>query len=339
MSREIIIRQVDAFTTTPLSGNPAGVVTRGGESLTDAQMQAVAREMNVAETAFLLPPTHLEADVRIRWFTPETEVPLCGHATVASFHAAAEEGSWGLTGDGVRTLRLECLSGVLPLEVTKRSGETPTIRMGLPDPTVEEWADPSKVVEALGIPKDGLARSMPAIRSGFFVLIPVRGLNVLRALRPDMAALREMKLGGGAGGVIVASIETIDPLSAIHIRMFAPAAGVEEDPVTGSAQAPVAGWFARIGFFDERKQTTEEGDPASREKATTGPLARFRKLNGGRYTYTAEQGDLIGRRGRMDVELSLEMEGGSTPGRSARARDVAIIGRAVTVLKGTLLVP
>jgi len=330
MSREIIIRQVDAFTTTPLSGNPAGVVTRGGEALSDAQMQAVAREMNVAETAFLLPPSQTGADVRIRWFTPEVEVALCGHATVAAFHAAAEEGSWGLATEGVRAMKLQCLSGVLPLEVTKRSGESPLIRMGLPDPVVEEWPDPSKVVEAVGIPKDGLARSMPAIRSGFFVLIPVRSLNVLRALRPDMAALREMKLGGGADGVIVACLETIDPLSAIHVRMFAPAAGVAEDPVTGSAQSSVAGWLARIGFFDERKPAAEEGEAPPREKATTGPLARFKRLDGPRVGYTAEQGDLIGRRGRIDVELSIA---------AGRARDVSIIGRAVTVLKGTMLVP
>ena len=124
MRREISIRQVDAFTTEPLSGNAAGVVTRGGESLSNAQMQAIAREMNVAETAFLLPPSNQSADLRIRWFTPGMEVPLCGHATIASFHAAAEEGSWGLAADGVHRLRLESLSGVLPIEVTKNAGET-----------------------------------------------------------------------------------------------------------------------------------------------------------------------------------------------------------------------
>jgi len=332
MVREIQIRQVDAFTTTPMSGNPAGVVTRGGEVLTDGQMQMVAREMNVAETAFLLPPTKPGADVRIRWFTPEVEVPLCGHATIASFHSAAEEGAWGLSREGVHSLRMECLSGILPIEVTKRAGESATIRMGLPDPELREWSDTESVRRALGLPDEGLSRSHPCLLGRFFAVIPVRSLNTLRALSPDMVALRKVKLTGGADGVIVVCLETIDPLSAVHVRMFAPAAGVPEDPVTGSAEAPVAGWLARIGFFD-RKNSVVAGSE-SPDKVPTGPLARVLEIAPGRYAYTAEQGDLIGRRGRIEVELSAVQEAGGTT-----VREVSILGRAVTVLKGTILVP
>ncbi len=320
MSGEIPIRLVDAFTTAPMSGNQAGVVTRGGEKLTEAQMMAIAREMNVSETAFLLPASHPGADLRIRWFTPTVEVPLCGHATVASFHCAAEEGSWGLGAPGVHRLRLETLSGVLPIEVTKRVGEPSVVRMGLPDPVVEGWLDPSPAVRALGLDAADLAAGLPAIRCGFYALLPLAGLESMRSIRPNMPAIREVTASLGGDGLIVAGLETFDPGSAVHVRMFAPGAGVDEDPVTGSAEGPVAGWLARIGYFAE-----PGSDPAR---------GRARRLPGGRFAYTAEQGDLIGRRGRIDVELSVVNEGDR-----ALARGVSILGRAVTVMRGTIVVP
>ena len=100
---KISIRQVDTFTQLPLTGNPAGVVL-GGEGLADKQMQMIAREMSVPETAFVLPPTIPDADLRIRWFTPTVEVPLCGHATVASFHVLAHDGLQGMGNPGSLSL-------------------------------------------------------------------------------------------------------------------------------------------------------------------------------------------------------------------------------------------
>ena len=311
----IAIRKVDAFTTRPFSGNTAGVVTHGGERLTASQMQAIAREMNVAETAFLLPPSRAEADLRIRWFTPAKEVSLCGHATVASFHSAAEEGSWGLEHDGVTRIRMECLSGILPIEVTKRGDDPAIVRMGLPDPPMEEWPDPSRALAALGLAPDHRAADLAAVRCGFFSLVPVKSLAALRAIRPSMQAVSEVTTSMGGDGLIVASLETIDSGSAVHVRMFAPAAGVDEDPVTGSAEGPIAGWLARIGYF-------ARGD------------ARFRRLADGRFAYTAEQGDIIGRRGRIDVELSVINEGFVS-----RGHGISILGRAVTVMEGTIRVP
>ena len=89
------IKHVDAFTTEQFSGNPAGVVLDARE-LNEKAMQNVARELNLSETAFILPPTVKSADIQIRWFTPAAEVPLCGHATIASFHALAESGMYGM---------------------------------------------------------------------------------------------------------------------------------------------------------------------------------------------------------------------------------------------------
>ena len=102
---KIIIKQVDAFTETPLTGNPAGVVV-GAEGLSERQMQMIAREMSVPETAFILPPTVPGAHLRIRWFTPMVEVPLCGHATVASGHALQEAGRFTVPRLTFETLEL-----------------------------------------------------------------------------------------------------------------------------------------------------------------------------------------------------------------------------------------
>jgi PhzF family phenazine biosynthesis protein len=325
---------IDAFSTTPFEGNPAGVVAQGGEKLSDALLQRVAREMNASETAFLLPATTPEADVRIRWFTPEVEVALCGHATIASFHAAAEEGLWGLKSDGVHHLRMECLSGILPIEVRVKAGEPAVVRMGLPDPEVRPLEDPSTICRALGMREGDIAPALPAVQCGFFVLVPARSLSVVKDLKPDMQALRSLKHPGGADGVIVATLRTFEPLSAVHLRMFAPAAGVPEDPVTGSAQGPVAGWLASVGYFGgEAGPPPAPGDPPA-EDAPTRPVRKFFGLAGGRFGYTAEQGDIIGRRGRVAVELSVVAAGGAP-----RARDVSILGSAVTVVKGTMRVP
>jgi PhzF family phenazine biosynthesis protein len=120
---KISVKQVDAFTEIPLTGNPAGVVLKA-DGLSDRQMQMIAREMSVPETAFILPPSIPGADLRIRWFTPTVEVPLCGHATVASFHALAEDNMYGMELPGSYTFRLETKSGILPVEVTKNPDET-----------------------------------------------------------------------------------------------------------------------------------------------------------------------------------------------------------------------
>ena len=106
---KIRLKHIDAFTDTPLTGNPAGVVVNA-EGLTDQQMQKVAFEVAASETAFILPAETPDAQLRIRWFTPTAEVPLCGHATVASFHALAEEGMFGMEKAGNYKFNLETKS-------------------------------------------------------------------------------------------------------------------------------------------------------------------------------------------------------------------------------------
>lgn len=303
MSGEISILQVDAFTTRPFFGNPAGVVLEG-EGLSDTQMQGIAREMNVSETAFVLAPTRPDADVRVRWFTPAAEVDLCGHATVAAFHAGLEAGALAA---GAHSM--ECRSGVLPVRAVRDAAGRPVVTMGLPVPRLEPLALPvSRISELLGLRAADVADRLPRMRTGHWLLVPVTGLEAMRRLRPDMAALRALAVEGGLGCAVVLTAETLEPGSAVHLRMFAPSFGIDEDPVTGSAQGPVAAYLHAHGLLP-------------RSPPGGGPREAH---------YVAEQGDELGRSGRVEVSLSMGAGG---------IEAISITGRAVTVLRGTLRIP
>lgn len=110
------IKQIDAFTNRAFGGNPAGVVM-SADGLKDGEMQNIAKEMNLSETAFILKSN--KADFRIRWFTPKKEVLFCGHATVASLHALAEEGMFGMSSNGIFDLKTETMVGIITVKVEK----------------------------------------------------------------------------------------------------------------------------------------------------------------------------------------------------------------------------
>lgn len=294
MSRSIRILQVDAFSTRPLGGNPAGVVL-DADSLSDGDMQRVAREMNCAETAFVSRETAAGADLRLRWFTPTGhEIAFCGHATVATVHALAE--ARRLSGDRIV---FDTRGGLLPVRVERSEGRA------------QVWLEPRlatcaaypgalpEVIAALGTAAlGGWAR--PALTSDRDLLLPLSGLAALRRLQPDVGAIGRLATAENLRGICCVALEGIDPGSLTHCRFFAPHVGIPEDPVTGSVHAAMALWLWE-----------------ARALAAEGGIARF----------TAEQGDLLGRPGRLDVELHLER---GQPGR------VRVGGGAVTVLSGAL---
>lgn len=220
------IFQVDAFTGEPYRGNPAGVCVLH-EARDETWMQAVAREMNVAETAFLLADG---ADsFQLRWFTPTVEVDLCGHATLASAHILWEE---GIIKEG-RRIVFNTRSGELKAE---RAGEW--IQMDFPaEPAAQEIPAPVELRDALGIAHDRVRRN----RLDF--LVEVESEQVLRAIEPNMKLLRVLP----ARGVIVTS-RADDAKYDFVSRFFAPGAGVDEDPVTGSAHCCLGPfWAERLG--------------------------------------------------------------------------------------------
>jgi PhzF family phenazine biosynthesis protein len=219
--------QVDAFAERPFTGNPAAVMPLD-RWLPDATMQAIAEENNLSETAFTVPCRDGEADYELRWFTPTTEVALCGHATLASGHVLIE-------GERIRFRTVK--SGVLEVG---RDGDALTL--DLPETLVRRESYPG-LLEALGTPDGEVHLSYKGTEATAVILL--KDAAAVRACAPDMAALRGIELmaivtgpgdAGDTGGYDVVS------------RVFVPAWGVDEDPVTGSAHAALAPfWCERLG--------------------------------------------------------------------------------------------
>jgi PhzF family phenazine biosynthesis protein len=215
------IYTVDAFTDRPFGGNPAGVCPL--ESPADAAwMQNVAAEMNLAETAFL----HPEADGwRLRWFTPTgVEMDLCGHATLATAHVLWETGALAPES----TARFQSRSGLL---TATRRGEW--IELDLPSLPAKPIEPPADLLESLGVAAVRVARSRDDL------LVEVVDEAAVRACRPDFARLRRVK----TRGVIVTAASAAPEFDFVS-RFFAPAVGIDEDPVTGSAHCVLAPWWA-----------------------------------------------------------------------------------------------
>ncbi|PSP43951.1 PhzF family phenazine biosynthesis protein [Halobacteriales archaeon QH_10_70_21] len=235
---------VDAFTSEPLSGNAAGLVPDAG-GLGAAAMQAIARELNASETAFL---TESEAaDRRIRYFTPGQEVDLCGHATVASHAWLAEAGEID-----AGTHSLETNVGVI--EVTVDDGMVWMTQ----DDAVVETVDVAyeRVADALGadpatLRDVGADLPLATASTGLgFLVVPVNFLAALSGLEPDTGAIAALTEELDVTGVYAFSFDALDVDSTLHGRMFAPAAGVDEDPVTGTASGAVGAYLREVEAFD-----------------------------------------------------------------------------------------
>jgi PhzF family phenazine biosynthesis protein len=226
------IRVVDAFTTRPFAGNPAGVCLLDSASWpAESWMRDVAAEMNLSETAFLVRED--DGIYGLRWFTPAIEVDLCGHATLASAHVL-----WN-----------EKIEGPEPLIFSTRSGLLTAVPVGDGLIQLDFPADPPDVSYGGGPFSDGLAAALgaPVVgvhRGRFDLLVEVEDAEMVRGLAPDFRAL----VGFDARGVIVTA-----PGDGLHgadfvSRCFYPAAGIDEDPVTGSAHCTLASfWCTRLG--------------------------------------------------------------------------------------------
>jgi len=217
--------QIDAFTDAPFKGNPAAVCFPDGER--DAEwMQHVAAEMNLSETAFLLPR---DDGWSLRWFTPSVEVALCGHATLASAHALWQEKLI----DESATARFHTLSGVLTAD---RRGEW--IELDFPAKANEPVPAPAALLDALGAPHPRYVG-----RNEFDYLVELDSEDAVRALKPDHVVLRQLPVRGA-----IVTARSSKPEYDFVSRFFAPGSGVDEDPVTGSAHCALAPyWAERLG--------------------------------------------------------------------------------------------
>jgi PhzF family phenazine biosynthesis protein len=258
------ITQVDAFTDRPFTGNPAAVVILS-DLPADSWLQDVAREMNLSETAFLLPH---EEGFDLRWFTPTAEVDLCGHATLASAHVLWENGLLPLQ----ETARFHTQSGVL---LARRREDW--IELNFPLRKAQECVPPEHLEEALGVVPQWVGRATTDI------LVVLDSEKQVRSVKPDFALLRRIDVRG----VIVTS-EAISAGSDFVSRFFAPRVGVDEDPVTGSAHCTLAPyWTERLGRDDLVGYQVSSRGGKVRTK-----LAGERVLLGGQ-AVTVMQGELL----------------------------------------------
>ncbi|HEX6423673.1 MAG TPA: PhzF family phenazine biosynthesis protein [Acidimicrobiales bacterium] len=208
---------VDAFTATPFSGNPAAVCVLAAAT-SDRWMQVVTAEMNLSETAFLVPRD--DGDHDLRWFTPTAEVDLCGHATLASAHVLGGE------------RRFHTRSGLL----TCGTAPGGMITLDLPASPPAPVPDPPDWAPALGLASD---RVVSVWATGGWTLVEVASAADVRAIVPDRAAI----LGLGGHMVAVAAAGDREGVDSVA-RMFAPAIGIDEDPVTGAAHCVIGPWLA-----------------------------------------------------------------------------------------------
>lgn len=223
--------QIDAFADRPYAGNPAAVCLL--DDARDAKwMQAVAAEMNLSETAFVRPA---DGEFELRWFTPTVEVDLCGHATLAAAHALWSEGIM----ESDAEIRFRTRSGVL---TAARRGDLVELDFPATRPVAAELdaAQARELGDALGVVVQHIGRS------AFDLLVEVESERVLRAARPDFRRLAELACRG-----VIVTCRSGDPRFDFLSRFFAPAVGVNEDPVTGSAHCCLGPyWGERLGKAD-----------------------------------------------------------------------------------------
>ncbi|MCK9519259.1 MAG: PhzF family phenazine biosynthesis protein [Dehalococcoidia bacterium] len=294
---EYQVKIVDAFTTRRYAGNPCGVVTHA-EGLTDEQMQNIARELNLSETAFVLPSQR--ATFRVRFFTPLREIPLAGHPTIATMHTLVEEGRIDLSGGEKRVVQ-ELNIGILPVTIGLDANRNVRVVMTQAKPEFGRRLDRNLFAEALGIAAQDMLESVPpqVVSTGTpQAMVPVKSLDVLRRLRPNYQHLSDLEQVGHYFSAHVFALEAFDAGNRAHARHFAASAGIPEDPVTGSATGGMAAYLWKYGLVREPR-------------------------------YRVEQGHIMGRPGFVEVEVD---------GDGEEPQAVRIAGTAVTVLRGTISV-
>lgn len=223
----IRIVQVDAFTNRPFAGNPAAVCVLR-EARDDQWMRDVASEMNLSETAFLVPREDVQKDgYNLRWFTPAVEVDLCGHATVASAHVLWQDGHLP---EG-RQARFHTRSGLLTAD---RRGDW--IELDFPAKIAVAAEAPAELLPALGVSEAKFVG-----RNAFDYLVEVDSEETVRALSPDHSTLRKVPVRG-----VIVTARSSRPEFDFVSRFFAPGSGIDEDPVTGSSHTALGPYWAGI---------------------------------------------------------------------------------------------
>nr|WP_315027673.1 PhzF family isomerase [uncultured Chryseobacterium sp.] len=298
MMKEVIVYQIDSFTKEKFKGNPAGVVLNA-ESLTSQEMQLIARELNNSETAFIFKPDIQEDsfDYHVRYFTPTTEVPICGHATIGALYAKAIEDQWRSC-----TVKINTQVGILPIYIEKRDNDY-QITMTQGNFHLSPVFDPltsKHIVQALGLKREDIDEKCPiqiASTGHSKVMIGIKSRMILNHMTPDMAALTKLSKEIGCNGYFVFTFDSDDKEILTYGRMFAPAIGISEDPVTGNANGPLG------GYLIENKIIEVSGDA---------------------FKFIGKQGEAINRVGEVQVKVTVK---------NSKPDIIQITGNAVSVFR------
>ena len=302
-ARELLFVQVDVFTDRVFGGNPLAVVFEAA-GLTDAEMQAIAREMNCSETTFLLPPTRPDCEARVRIFTPARELPFAGHPTIGTAWVLATE---QLLPPNTHRFNLE--EGIGPVEVTlegeparpsflwMRHGEA---RFG------PELSNRAGFARALGLAEADLLAGAPICTGSTgnpFLYIPLRDREAVDRARLDVPALLAAQGEGPNVGVFVFAPDSHPGTGRVYSRMFAPhTSGIPEDPATGSASGPLGAYLVERGL-----------------------VAPTDTVN-----IVSEQGTRMGRPSFVHIRVGM---------RGGLIGEILVGGRVVPVIEGRLSIP
>lgn len=297
--------QVDVFTETPFCGNPLAVIL-DGQGVTGEQMQAIAREMNLSETTFIVPPTVGAADARVRIFTPRLELPFAGHPVIGTGYVLVTEGLIPRR-KGVFEIRLELGVGIVPVAITLAGDAVTQVTMTQQTPQFRAIMDEDAVrilAQGLGLdPQDILSTGLPAqlVSTGLpQLMVPVRSLEAVQAITLELGSLRTICERYDTHSIYVFTRETVTPSAHVHTRFFAPMAGLLEDPATGSASGALGAY-----------------------------LVHYRVVGGDRSVVHIEneQGYELGRPSRIFIDV--EQHG-------SIISSVRVGGRVVRVMEGTI---
>lgn len=272
----VLAKKINAFTDSKEGGNPAGLVL-DSPNLTAEQMSYITRTLKVSETAFVF-PSH-KADFKNIFFTPAIEVNLCGHATIATFFTMAEMGL--ITGNDVITKTQETKAGILPVEIHFSSkGIVEKVMMHQPKPVLKDiYLDISKVADSMNVSSDIIDNSLPSqiVSTSLFTLpICIKSYDDLKNISPDFEKIKKICLKLDVGSYSLFTFDALESGSIYHARVFCPAYGVNEDPTTGTSNGAICSYLVKNNIVKQGRMI-------------------------------CEQGDIIGRPGRLQVEIDGDM--------------------------------
>ena len=286
---KIKIKKINAFTESMQGGNPAGVVLNS-PFLTDYQMRLICKKLKVSETAFIFPS--IIADYNVRFFSSKIEVNLCGHATIATFYAMFKENYF--PNRRFISLKQNTKSGILPVEIYHtKSGIFDKIMMIQKKPVLRNInLDYSEIADSLNISKISINEKLPKqiVTTGLYTLpICIDSFNIMKKIRPNFKKIKDICNKYNVGSIHIFTFDTIESDSIYHARNFAPLYGVNEDPVTGTANGAVCSYLLLNKIISKKELICEQGDIIKRSGRVYVNLKNNKVRVGGKAKFVEER--------------------------------------------------